>query len=1122
VRDGLALRADQVEVGRGHRDGQGQLVAGIDDYIREGVCGKREMSPMRNLRDRSTQEPGLLRRSATPRLCLFAAAVFGAIALVTTQSAVGARDKATRDHKPPTTPTGLSVTSSTATSVSLSWSRSRDNIGVAGYKLYVNSVQVGTTSGTSYTLTGLICGSSYTVGVSAYDGAGNTSVRATAVVSTNPCYDVMPPSAPSGVTQTAASDTSATLSWTRSTDNVGVVGYGAYLGIIRVGQTGQTTYTFTGLRCGQTTVVGLDAVDAAGNRSTQTMFSVTTGACVDTQPPSAPSGVTETSDTESTISLSWTASADNVGVAYYKIYSNGAAAGTTPQTSYTVSGLACGTSYTVAVEAYDAAGSHSSQATATLATSACPQVPSSGADTQPPTVPGSLAVQSSTQSSVTLSWNPSTDNVGVVGYGAYQSAVPVGHTAQLNFTFTGLSCGTSSAFGIDAYDAAGNRSAQASVIASTSPCPDMQAPSQPTGLALTSRTTSSLSFTWAASTDNIGVVGYGVYTAGTRVGTASSAMYTVTGLACGTSHTIGVDAYDAAGNRSTQAIVTMATSPCPDTQSPSAPTNLSPSGATQTSLTLSWAASSDNVGVAGYNIYANSTEVASTTGTSYTVNNLTCGTSYTLAVETYDGAGNRSPQASVSASTSACPASVSSCTGVNIGPTTDLAQTVTANPSGTTFCISTGVHRLASQVDVKPGDRFIGAPGAILSGGRVLTNWSKSGSVWSVGGQTEENHGNGVCATAHLLCNNMNDVFFDGTPLSPVSSVSAVGPGMFFFDYPNDTIYIGDDPNGHQVEVAVGKRAFSGCNSPPCGPNLLIKGLIMEHFYSSAVEITDGTVSNNETRFNHVAGIAVARDGTIDRNYIHDNGLEGLASTGDKPRRNLLVDGNETAHNGWYAGYNMGWEGGGGKWLFVNGLTLTNNNSHDNNGSGFWADTDNINVLIANNQIRNNAAEGIEYEASFAATIRDNTITGNGFGIVADGAQDIWFNGAGITITESPDVQVYGNTVQDNHRGIGAVQQQLRTSPLGLGVPQVKNLDVHDNTIRTQNKAAGLIEVVYDSSYYTSKNNRFQHNTYTLSCTQPTPFAWQDPSGGSYYAYITRDQWVGYGRDTTASFSTYC
>jgi chitodextrinase len=1085
------------------------------------------MDPMRNVRKRSGPEPNPTGNFVTPRLCLAAAAVFGVIALVATHSASGAKSRVAekfhiaglRDHKRPTTPTGLSVTGSTATTISLAWSPSRDNVGVAGYRLYLNNVQVGTTSSTSYTLTGLTCGSSFTVGVRAYDGAGNTSPQATATTATNPCYDALPPSPPTGVTQTAASDMSATVSWTPSTDNVGVVGYGAYVGSLRVGQASQTTYTFTGLRCGQTTSVGLDAADAAGNRSAQTTFFVTTSACVDTQPPSAPSGLTESSATESTISLSWSASSDNVSVAYYKIYVNGATVGTTPQTTYSVSGLACGTSYTVAAEAYDAAGNHSSQGSATLATSACPRAPPSGPqpDAQPPTVPGGLSVQSSTQTSVTLAWNPATDNVGVAGYGAYQDSVRAGQTAQTNYTFTGLSCGTSATFGVDAYDAAGNRSAQASVVASTSSCPDTQAPSQPTGLTLTGRTTSSLSVTWPTSTDNVGVVGYGVYKTGTRVGTASSTNYTVTGLVCGTSYTIGVDAYDAAGNRSTQATATLATSSCPDTQPPSTPTNLSPSGATQTSLNLSWSPSSDNVSVAGYNVYANGTQVASTAGTSYTVNNLTCGTSYTLAVEAYDGAGNRSPQASVTASTTACAAPVSSCTGVSIDTNTDLVQAVSNNPAGTTFCIKTGVHRQSAAVLLKSGDRFIGEPGAVLDGSRLLTSWVQSGSFWVASGQTQNHYSSDdQCAGGSSRCKVRDDLFFDDKPLVAVTDIGQLGPGKFFFDYPNDKIYIADNPAGHRLEADVSGGAFVGCYSGACGSSTLISGLTMQHFAGTPVEISDGTVANNEARFNHVAGIAVARDGVIRDNYVHDNGLEGLGAPGDQPRRNLLVDGNETVHNGWYAGYNMGWEGGGGKWTTaVNNLTISNNYSHDNNGNGFWVDTNNIHVTFAGNRIENNRGPGIEYEASFDATIHHNVVRGNGF---ASGG--VWLEGAGIHIDSSANVEIYANDVEDDYDGIGAMERGGRTvGPYGL--PETRNLYVHDNTIKTHGHPAGLIQTIGDPSYWTSKNNRFVQNTYIV-CTNPTPFVWQASAGSTSYASMTWTQWQAAGEDTTGSYSTSC
>src|SRR5207302_450660 len=92
-----------------------------------------------------------------------------------------------------------------------------------------------------------------------------------------------------------------------------------------------------------------------------------------------------------------------------------------------------------------------------------------------------------------------------------------------------------------------------------------------------------------------------------------------------------------------------------DTQPPTAPSALSLGGASASSLSLAWSASADNVGVAGYELYLNGSKAGTTTATSYGFAGLSCGTSYTLAVAAYDAAGNRSPQSSVTAATSACP-----------------------------------------------------------------------------------------------------------------------------------------------------------------------------------------------------------------------------------------------------------------------------------------------------------------------------------------------------------------------------------------------------------------------------------------------------------------------------------
>lgn len=104
------------------------------------------------------------------------------------------------------------------------------------------------------------------------------NIRIIAPVTVTPVTDTAPPTVPTNLTVTNKTQTSFDLGWNPSTDAVGVSGYGIYVGTLVDVATGAGT-SFSGLLCGSTRLVEVDAFDAAGNRSPKASISVTTLAC---------------------------------------------------------------------------------------------------------------------------------------------------------------------------------------------------------------------------------------------------------------------------------------------------------------------------------------------------------------------------------------------------------------------------------------------------------------------------------------------------------------------------------------------------------------------------------------------------------------------------------------------------------------------------------------------------------------------------------------------------------------------------------------------------------------------------------------------------------------------------
>ena len=271
-------------------------------------------------------------------------------------------------------------------------------------------------------------------------------------------------------------------------------------------------------------------------------------------------------------------------------------------------------------------------------------------DTAAPSVPGSLAVSATTQTSISLSWSASTDTggSGLAGYRIYRngSATALTSTTATTYTNTGLGANTTHTYRVTAYDVAGNESAAAGPVTATAR--DVTAPSVPSSLSVSGTTTTSISLSWGSSTDTggSGRAGYRIYRNGstTPLASVTGRTFTDSGLVTGTTNTYRVTAYDNAGNESGP--VGPVTGTARDAKAPSVPQGLQSSNVTANSLTLTWSASTDTggSGLAGYRVFRNGTLVATVTTTSFTNTGLTANTTYRYRVAAIDNAGNQSSQ----------------------------------------------------------------------------------------------------------------------------------------------------------------------------------------------------------------------------------------------------------------------------------------------------------------------------------------------------------------------------------------------------------------------------------------------------------------------------------------------
>ncbi|PZG07007.1 Secreted glycosyl hydrolase [Micromonospora craterilacus] len=229
---------------------------------------------------------------------------------------------------------------------------------------------------------------------------------------------------------------------------------------------------------------------------------------------------------------------------------------------------------------------------------------------------------------------------------------------------------------------------------------DTQPPSAPTNLAFTEPGSGQIRLTWSASTDNVGVTGYDVYANGSLRASVSGTTLTYTDTQPA-SATVSyfVRAKDAAGNVSANSNTVTRTGSSGDTQAPTAPTNLAFTEPGGGQIRLTWSASTDNVGVTGYDVYANGSLRASVSGTTLTyTDSQPASATVSYFVRAKDAAGN---------------VSANSNTVTRVGSTPGGTNLAAGKPATASSMVH--VFAAANAVDDDVTTYWEGAPGAYPS-----------------------------------------------------------------------------------------------------------------------------------------------------------------------------------------------------------------------------------------------------------------------------------------------------------------------------------------------------------------------------------------------------------------------
>ena len=516
------------------------------------------------------------------------------------ESASKASVSATINNTSPTAPTNLSA-SVNADSVNLTWDEVAD---ATSYNVYRDSSLIASPTTNAFTDTALADGT-YLYEVSAVDEAGESTSKASVSATINNTS----PTAPTNLSASVNAD-SVNLTWDEVAD---ATSYNVYRDSSLIASPTTNAFTDTALADG-TYLYEVSAVDEAGESTSKASVSAT----INNTSPTAPTNLSASVNADS-VNLTWDEVADATS---YNVYRDSSLIASPTTNAFTDTALADGT-YLYEVSAVDDAGESTSKASV-----------SATVNNEPPTAPTNLSA-SVNADSVNLSWDEVND---ATGYKVYRDSSLIASPTTNAFTDTTLADGTY-LYEVSAVDDAGESTSKASVNATVNNEP----PTAPTNLSA-SVNQDTVNLSWDEVSD---ATTYNVYRDSSLIASPTTNAFTDTALADGT-YLYEVSAVDDIGESASKASVSATV----NNEPPAAPTNLSAS-VNGSNVNLTWDTVAD---ATSYNVYRDSSLIASATTNAFTDTNLADGT-YLYEVSAVDNAGESTSKASVSTTVNNVPPS---------------------------------------------------------------------------------------------------------------------------------------------------------------------------------------------------------------------------------------------------------------------------------------------------------------------------------------------------------------------------------------------------------------------------------------------------------------------------------